>query len=115
MCLLPMWTSSILLLCLTRFCLFALRHWLTQARHLAGPRTTPASLGTVLAGLEAIPERLNTPRMTFGVLTVSRDPSDVPDPEAAVSEPESVAEGSVADTSSWLNVAGCDRTVSWVL
>ncbi|KAJ3614579.1 hypothetical protein NHX12_018151 [Muraenolepis orangiensis] len=45
--------------------------------------------------------------------TVSRNPSDAPDPEAAVSEPQSVAEGSMADTSSWLNVAGCDRTVSW--
>ncbi|KAJ8378111.1 hypothetical protein AAFF_G00248250 [Aldrovandia affinis] len=37
--------------------------------------------------------------------TVSHDPSNVPDPEAAVSEPESVAEHSVVDSSSWLNVA----------
>ncbi|KAJ8361672.1 hypothetical protein AAFF_G00432150 [Aldrovandia affinis] len=42
-------------------------------------------------------------RMTFGVDTVSHDPSNVPDPEAAVSEPESVAEHSVVDSSSWLN------------
>ncbi|KAJ8404644.1 hypothetical protein AAFF_G00335070 [Aldrovandia affinis] len=32
--------------------------------------------------------------------TVSHDPSNVPDPEAAVSEPESVAEHSVVDSSS---------------
>ncbi|KAJ8413958.1 hypothetical protein AAFF_G00065560 [Aldrovandia affinis] len=46
--------------------------------------------------------------------TVSHDPSNVPDPEAAVSEPESVAEHSVVDSSSWLNVSERNRTASWV-
>ncbi|KAJ8416355.1 hypothetical protein AAFF_G00356430 [Aldrovandia affinis] len=52
-------------------------------------------------------------RMTFEVDTVSHDPSNVPDPEAAVSEPESVAEHSVVDSSSWLNVRNVNRTASW--
>ncbi|KAJ8406904.1 hypothetical protein AAFF_G00291800 [Aldrovandia affinis] len=61
LCLLLMRTSSRLPLCLTRFCLFALHHWLMQAKHLTSPRPTPASPGTLLAGQEAIPEGLNIP------------------------------------------------------
>ncbi|KAJ8373064.1 hypothetical protein AAFF_G00271920 [Aldrovandia affinis] len=41
--------------------LFALHHWLMQAKHLTSPRPTPASPGTLLAGQEAIPEGLNIP------------------------------------------------------
>ncbi|KAJ8367056.1 hypothetical protein AAFF_G00333510 [Aldrovandia affinis] len=61
LCLLLMRTSSRLPLCLTRFCLFALHHWLMQAKHLTSPRPTPASPGTLLAAQEAIPEGLNIP------------------------------------------------------
>ncbi|KAJ8416166.1 hypothetical protein AAFF_G00381880 [Aldrovandia affinis] len=62
LCLLLMRTSSRLPLCLTRFCLFALHHWLMQAKHLTSPRPTPASPGTLLAARRLFQRASTYPR-----------------------------------------------------